>query len=273
MGMMHIGRKCINELDMYSAISAKSPAFSSSLELLKIQMDLGLREIYLRQGASDSMLVGQMFVDDALKLSVLPRVAELESWLTMCRRNGRRPLIVDGGANIGLSSVLFAAQVPDALVVAIEPEPENFALLLANTEGLPVVPVPAALMPAPGRVEIEDPGGNAWSFRTKPARQEAANTVSAISVDEIFAAHADICLPFIVKIDIEGAERDVFDCPAKWVDQVPLIVVELHDWMLPGARTAQPVLSRLLQSDRDFVIIGENLFSMLIELPDFEDDR
>ena len=52
-----------------------------------------------------------------------------------------------------------------------------------------------------------------------------------------------------------------------------MIVVERHDWMLPGARTAQPVLSRLLQSDRDFVIIGENLFSMLIELPDFEDDR
>jgi FkbM family methyltransferase len=251
---------------MYLAPAEQTPALSGALELLKIKTDLGVREVYLRQGTSDTMLVGQMFVDDALDLSVCPRVAELECWLSQCRRNGLRPLIVDGGANIGLTSVLFAAQVPDALIVAIEPEPENFTLLVANTEGLSVVPVPAALMRDPGRVEIEDPGGGAWAFRTRPTDQLTSNTVCAVNIDEIFAAHADSFLPFIVKIDIEGAEKDVFDGPAEWIDQVPLIIVELHDWMLPGARSAQPVLRRLLQSDRDFVFAGENLFSMPVEL-------
>lgn len=253
---------------MCCATAERARAPSEALELLKLQTDLGLREVYLRNGTSDTMLVGQMFVDDALELSRLARAPELERWLTMCRQSGRRPLIVDGGANIGLSSLLFAAQVPDALIVAIEPEPENFALLVANTEGLPVVPVPAAMMRDPGRVEIEDTGYGAWAFRTRPAGEGASNTVSAVSVDEVLAAHADTCLPFIVKIDIEGAEKDVFDGPAEWVDQVPLIIVELHDWMLPGARSAQPVLRRLLQSDRDFVTVGENLFSMPIELPE-----
>lgn len=244
----------------------ESKANYGILELLEIQTELGLRELYLRQGTSDTMLVGQMFVDNALALNRLARAPELESWLTSCRRSGRRPLIVDGGANIGLSSVLFAEQVPDALIVAIEPEPENFVLLVKNTEGLPVVPVPAALMRNPGWVEIEDPGDGAWAFRTRSADQTSSNTVSALSVDEILTAHSESCLPFIVKIDIEGAEKDVFDGPAEWVDLVPLIIVELHDWMLPKARSSQPVLRRLLESDRDFVMVGENLFSMQIDL-------
>lgn len=246
--------------------SETSEANYGTLELLKVQTELGLRELFLRQGTSDTMLVGQMFIDDALALNRLARAPELETWLALCRRSGRRPLIVDGGANIGLSSVLFAVQVPDALIVAIEPEPENFALLVKNTEGLPVVPLPAAVMRNPGWVEIEDPGDGAWAFRTRSADNTASNVVSAVSIDEILRAHSDSCLPFIVKIDIEGAEKDVFCGPAEWVDQVPLVIVELHDWMLPGERSSQPVLRRLLASDRDFVIIGENLFSMQIDL-------
>ncbi len=41
--------------------------------------------------------------------------------------------------------------------------------------------------------------------------------------------------PWIVKVDIEGGEADLFAANTEWVDAVPVIIIELHDWMLEGA--------------------------------------
>src|SRR5262245_8086929 len=46
-------------------------------------------------------------------------------------------VIVDAGANIGLSSIWFATQYPEAKVIAIEPNRDNFALLEENTAAYP----------------------------------------------------------------------------------------------------------------------------------------
>jgi predicted O-methyltransferase YrrM len=43
------------------------------------------------------------------------------------------PLILDCGANIGLSSIWFARKYPRATVIAVEPESENFRMLTMNT--------------------------------------------------------------------------------------------------------------------------------------------
>jgi len=40
--------------------------------------------------------------------------------------------------------------------------------------------------------------------------------------------------PFIAKIDIEGAEFDLFRENLEWVDATPIITIELHDWHTPG---------------------------------------
>lgn len=42
---------------------------------------------------------------------------------------------VPAGANVGLASVLFKLLWPDAVVVALEPDADNFAMLQANTRG------------------------------------------------------------------------------------------------------------------------------------------
>ena len=39
-------------------------------------------------------------------------------------------LIIDGGANIGLTSIFFARKFPEALIIAVEPEEKNYQLLL-----------------------------------------------------------------------------------------------------------------------------------------------
>lgn len=45
-------------------------------------------------------------------------------------------LILDLGAHIGLATLCFKAEFPDAEIHCYEPDPENFELLRLNTEGL-----------------------------------------------------------------------------------------------------------------------------------------
>lgn len=248
-------------------IDMRSSVPPHSIEELCISIGCEKRRVYLRTGTSDTEMVGQIFVDEAFTLAKLPRRNEFARWLSACRRGGKRPLIVDAGANVGLSALMFYAQIADATVVAIEPDPENFALLVANTEGTSILPLPAALGGATGRVVVTDPGRGAWGIQTMAGPAPCGSTlVPVVTVDEIVSVFSERCQPCIVKIDIEGFEAEVFAAGGEWLDQVPLVIVELHDWMLLGARTSHVVLHRLLQSDRDFVIVGENLFCMLNEM-------
>ena len=48
--------------------------------------------------------------------------------------------------------------------------------------------------------------------------------------------------PFIVKIDIEGAEADVFASDTDWFNETPVVIVELHDWLMPKQGTAAEFL-------------------------------
>jgi hypothetical protein len=51
-------------------------------------------------------------------------------------------IVVDCGANIGITSLFLAARYPRAKILSVEPHPENFALLKANVAAVPrIVPI------------------------------------------------------------------------------------------------------------------------------------
>ena len=72
--------------------------------------------------------------------------------------------------------------------------------------------------------------------------------------------------PFIAKIDIEGFEDDLFSKNTAWIDRFPLLIIELHDWMLPWKSTWRNVLSAVSGLNRDFIYISENVFSVSTRL-------
>jgi len=118
--------------------------------------------------------------------------------------------IVDIGANCGMTSVFYANQYPDALVVAVEPETSNFAALVKNTRAYPnVVPVQAALWGGDGQVEVF-PGWpvtenwGKWGFRVRNGIGCRALTLTTL-MREFGIETVDI-----LKIDVEGAEREIF---------------------------------------------------------------
>jgi FkbM family methyltransferase len=148
-------------------------------------------------------------------------------------------IIVDAGANVGLASVYFANKYPEATIIAVEPEPSNFKMLIRNSESYrKIFPVNAALWKADGIVnlglDVSQPTDRAkWAFRvvsngTVPIRAVTMRTL----MSECGLETIDL-----LKVDIEGAEREVF-ADSDWMDMIGVILVELHDRLQPGCRDA-----------------------------------
>jgi FkbM family methyltransferase len=160
-------------------------------------------------------------------------------------------VVVDAGANVGLAALYFAWRFPAARVLALEPDPENFAQLCRNVaEEDRIEPVRAALWGREGRVRLTDPGGGAWALRTKEVRdgrnggrREAeegggdGGAVRAVTLDTLLRSH-DVERVDVLKLDIEGAEREVLAGASAWMDRVRAVVAELHESLAPGATAA-----------------------------------
>ena len=58
--------------------------------------------------------------------------------------------IVDCGANIGMTALYMAGRYPNARIIAVEADPQNFAILSHNTAGIDrILPVHGALVGTP----------------------------------------------------------------------------------------------------------------------------
>src|SRR5262249_46476605 len=74
-----------------------------------------------RPDTTDIDVIRYVFKEQAFSLTRLGRWPEIRAFLEAQHNRGRRPLIVDAGAYIGISTAFFALMFPTALVIAIEP--------------------------------------------------------------------------------------------------------------------------------------------------------
>lgn len=147
--------------------------------------------------------------------------------------------IVDAGANIGMTSIFFANKYPEAKIIAIEAETSNFNVLVENVRPYPtIMPVHAALWNRDGEISVGEPdpasgvSGN-WAFVT---REGPGVKVRAITVNTLMR-EMQIQAVDLMKIDIEGAEKEVFE-DADWIKSVRCMMIELHDRYRPGCSEA-----------------------------------
>ena len=149
-------------------------------------------------------------------------------------------VIIDAGANIGLASVYFATRFPEARIIAIEPENGNIELLRINTRDYPnVAVVHGALWSRDEQLHVIDSHLGHWGFMTTPVddtppqgnviSQETRGITVPALLDAYGIGHVDI-----FKIDIEGAEKELFDHCETWIGRVDALIVELHDRKKPG---------------------------------------
>lgn len=132
-----------------------------------------------------------------------------------------------------MTAVFYASRYPAATVVAVEPEESNYEALVENTRPYPqVIPIHAALWNRDGQVEVFAGWPKAkrrgkWGFRVRDGNGCRALTLTTL-MREVGIDTVDI-----LKIDVEGAEREIFtNCD--WMDKVKLLAIELHDRFWPG---------------------------------------
>jgi FkbM family methyltransferase len=153
--------------------------------------------------------------------------------------------IIDAGANIGMAAIYFANKYKNAKIIAIEPESENYELLKKNIENYTnITTIKAALWGTPGEISLFDTGlGNdAFMAETNKAVlktpvKKIKQTIKTVTVDEIINEfHIDAI--DILKIDIEGSEKEVFESCKSWINKTKCIITELHERMKKGCNKA-----------------------------------
>jgi FkbM family methyltransferase len=204
--------------------------------------------------------IGQVFLNEDYGLDKLARCAELVAFRDAVLAAGKRPLIIDCGGNIGLASRYFLENHPGATVLCVEPDHGN-ALQARRNNPTPAVRVyECAVGSEASRGRIVDPGWGNNAFRID---RSGGGDTEIISIDDLLQQHDPAThVPFIAKIDIEGFEAELFSQNTEWIDRFPLIIVELHDWMLPRSASTRSYLRAISARDRDFVYSGENTFSI-----------
>jgi FkbM family methyltransferase len=191
----HLIRECIR-------VRAPGPPLSIRVR------SLGNEEVVLRTGTTDCAVAWDTFVG---RYHLPPR------------RYGSPQIVWDLGSNIGLTVAHYAQLFPNARIYGVEPSDASFALAEANTqrwrarinlvqcaawyEDRPVGFVVRAETAAGGHV---DPSGAPVAGRSINSLLRGSDPID------------------FMKMDIEGAEREVLRQNTEWASKVMCLKVEVH---------------------------------------------
>jgi len=179
--------------------------------------------VFLRAKTSDVEVFCQIFQHAELEMDLLPQRAQY---------------IIDAGANIGLASVFFSQRFPEARIDAVEVSGDNLELLRKNTAPYPNVHVvPKGLWWRTASLRISNPSAEPWAFQVEETRSDESDAIQATGVSDLLKSSKAELLD-IIKIDIEGSEKDLFEHPAEWLAKTKLLMIELHEHLKPGCTDA-----------------------------------
>jgi FkbM family methyltransferase len=177
--------------------------------------------LIVRKNTTDSQVFRQIFIqkDYNLPIKVKPK------------------LIIDAGAYVGYSALYFSSKYPGAKIISIEPEKSNFKILKENTRNIPNIKIiNAGLWHKKGFLKIINNGLGHWGFETIQATPKDYD-IKTTTISEVLK-NSGFKEIDILKIDIEGAEKEVFSSNHQWLDKVKILIIELHERMNPGCKKA-----------------------------------
>jgi FkbM family methyltransferase len=174
------------------------------------------------------------------------------------------PVMIDGGANIGISVLEWKTRWPMARVICFEPDPDSFRLLQMNIQrnDVPGVQcIEAALNDFDGQCTL-------FGERGKGADSRGNSIQPEWGVREGSGATKVRCRrlsPFLVepvaflKLDIEGAEECVLREASSALHQVDAIYVEVHETESLSETNSSSRITQLLCSS-GFSVESESRF-------------
>ena len=136
--------------------------------------------------------------------------------------------IVDLGSNTGLAARWLQAHHPGAKVLCVEPEAGNASLLEENLKRSDSASdvYRACIGSVKRSVQLKSSSGS-WGFEMVEAGEADGELIRVITMDDVLHDHGWNTVD-LLKCDIEGAERELFEGCADWIQCVHLVVVECH---------------------------------------------
>lgn len=232
------------------------------LRLREISYPTLVGPIHLRshQG-SDASSFFHIFVKQAYSIHRFDHSIRIAEYYSRLVARSIAPVIIDAGANVGAASLWFACQYPEATIYGIEPDSENVRIARINTQRCANVQIiEAAIGGVLGAVNlVADVTGRADRIQAQREQTgaSAGETVEVMTIAQIVALGSRASELFLVKVDIEGFESDLFTGDMSWLDRVGLIMIEPHDWMFPWRNTSLGFL-RAIAERRFEVLISED---------------
>lgn len=189
----------------------------------------------------------------------------------LIKTNRESPLIIDGGANIGIATIFFKDMYPQARIICFEPDPNAFQVLSKNVEVnnlTNVTLINAALAKDNGIIDFygqihskePDARGNsiveAWGLQ-----RAVSNTiqVEAVKLSSYINEPVDL-----LKLDIEGAEQQVLEEVQGKLHFVNQITLEIHQSdKIEAINCLDKILNILKHHHFKRELISKNSFDLL----------
>jgi FkbM family methyltransferase len=218
-----------------------------------VSISCGRHSLTVRPTDSDTGVLAQIFGFHEYETQAF-RTDHLNDLAAHWKRDGATPLIVDAGANVGYSTLYFADQFPDATVIAVEPDDECVALIRRHCAGNPrIIIVHAALWSHENGVRIDNQEADSWARRVSEGGITPSLTLRSL------LGMVPNARPLLLKLDIEGAEAEVCQASPEQVARFPCIMIEPHDWMLPGTACLDALYRAVAGRKMDTLVVGETL--------------
>lgn len=174
----------------------------------EIRLKDGTRIVY-RLNRGDIQSIREVWMDEVYRLPspMLPGV------------------VIDLGANIGLTSLWLARRHAPARIIAVEPSPQNARLVRLNLSrnGIPATVVVAAAGPRDGTARF-----SASADSNQGHLGDEGQEVPVISMPTLLREHASGQPVALMKMDIEGGEQELLTSDTEWLSRIPAMMAEFH---------------------------------------------
>jgi len=180
-----------------------------------------------RYQAGETAILGRktFFTDAASAVSTFDSVFEEEVYCF--ESDSSSPLIIDGGANIGLSVFYFKTLFPNSRIIAFEPDPMLFKTLSKNVEVWNLQNVlffDKALWSEETEIEFWHEGADGGRAIDIPDVRKAIKVKTSI-----LSKYLETKVDFL-KLDIEGSEYEVLAESEKKLKNAERIYIEYHSF-------------------------------------------
>jgi len=221
------GSDIANDENYYFLTLINCDAYSESIQgdFYQFRNKQGVRFIARKGSSSDLEVFNQVWGrDDYSKATDI--VSD--------RSNTGNITIIDAGANVGYTSLFFYQCFPEARIISVEPDEDNFSILKWNirlNDADKIESLKAGIWSHRANLIVDKSfrDNREWSFQVREANQETVlkgihilDIMNDFGVEEID----------LLKIDIEGAEKYLFDDSEKnraFLNKTKVLAIEIHD--------------------------------------------